>query len=45
MKIIIKKKSKPSSFDHLMENDNRVLTEDYIDKNWNLEHWNDKAES
>ena len=45
MKIIIKKKSKPSSFDHLMEKDNRVLTEDYIDKNWNLEDRNDKTVS
>ena len=46
MKIIFKKKkSKRRRFGHLTEKDNWVLTEDYIDKNWNLEDWNNKIES
>ena len=44
MKIIFKKKSKRRHFGHLTEKDNRVLMEDYIDKNWNLEDWNNKTE-
>ena len=44
MKIIIKKKSWKLE-GHLTEKDNWVLTEDYIDKNWNLKIWNDKAKS
>ena len=46
MKIITKKKKKEIKLKgHWTGKDNHVLTEDYIDKNWNLEDWNDKIES
>ena len=41
----LKKKKSWKLEGHLMEKDNWVLMEDYIDKNWNLKDWNDKAES